>query len=238
MILIYSVEHDLHALEVRRRILAKGYSQCFIFEADRLAGRESLSLKIRGDGITNRVTTSRQDQLRLGDGGVIWFRRYTLGQYYQSEPPDPTSRDLINNECRETAIALFESEFHGKWISKPHATLRASNKLLQLIEASKCGFRIPDTIVTQSKQEALAFYDRHDGSVVVKAIYGTHKKAITTRLLENPREIDQTSYRSCPTLYQEFIPGNRHIRLHCFGSLSAAIVMDSPYVSHKPQCTD
>ena len=164
---------------------------------------------------------------------MIWFRRSTREQYYECEPDDPVAKDLINNECRDAVNAVFETDFCGKWISKVQPTIRASNKLLQLLAASKCGFRVPESIITQSKSEVLNFYDRHKGNVIIKPIAGTNKKSIVTKLLEFPKEIDEQSYRSCPTFYQEFIPGTRHIRLHCFGNSSHAVMMDSPHVDSR-----
>lgn len=233
MILVHTVEGDLHALEVRRRILTRGYKDCFIFESNRIAGQQSISFEIGQSGIKHQIRTQQGNRLSVGRSGIIWFRRCTREQFYENELDDPVAKDLIDNECRETAAALFETEFCGKWISKPHATIRASNKLVQLVAASECGFRIPDSIITQSKPEVLDFNDRHRGKVIVKAISGTSKRAIETRLLTGPAGIDENSYISCPALYQEFIPGTRHIRLHCFGQSSHAAVMETPHVDSR-----
>ena len=218
---------------MRRRILDRGYCDCFILESDHLAGRQSLSLEIRRHKTSGFLTTQQGRRIRIGDVGLIWFRRYTSAQAYGSASADPVANDLVNNECRDTLTALLDAEFRGKWISTPVSTINASNKISQAIAASKCGFRVPETLITQSKLEVLEFYSRHSAKIIVKAISGISRTLIATRLLENPIAIKEESYLACPTLYQEFIPGSRHIRLHCFGNSSHAVLIHSPHVDSR-----
>jgi hypothetical protein len=237
MILIHTVEDDVHALEVRRRLYDKGYCDCFILESNSLAGQESLTLKIDRAATSGVLRTREGTQIKIDEVSLIWFRRYSMSQLYASQFDDPVAQDLINNECRDALISLLESQFHGKWISTPLSTNRAANKILQSIAASKCGFRIPETLVTQSKSSMADFFHKHRGNVAIKPICGTSKKMFPTRILDYPADQQGNSFLACPSLCQEFIPGTRHIRLNCFGRSSQAVLFHSSHVDSRSDLT-
>jgi hypothetical protein len=46
--------------------------------------------------------------------------------------------------------------------------------------------------------------------------------------------MDERSFRMCPALYQEYIPGNRHLRLNCFGDHSYAALIESDELDWRP----
>jgi glutathione synthase/RimK-type ligase-like ATP-grasp enzyme len=233
MILLHTVSDDVHALEVHRRVLDRGYHDCFLIESDRIAGQESLAFEIGPHSRCGLLRAHQGRQIDVGDVRLIWFRRCATKQAFQSDSHDPVARDLVNNECRDTLAGVLEAEFHGKWLSTPASTIRASNKILQLAAASKCGFRVPRTLVSQSKPRVLDFYNAEEGSVITKAISGTSNRLFATHKLKDPIEIGDESYLACPTLCQEFIPGTRNIRLHCFGQSSHAVLIDSPHVDSR-----
>jgi glutathione synthase/RimK-type ligase-like ATP-grasp enzyme len=93
---------------------------------------------------------------------------------------------------------------------------------------------VPDTLVTQNRAEVTTFVDRHRGNVVVKPVVGMASRFLLTRSLEHPELIDDESYRICPAIYQEYIPGTRHIRLNCFGDRSYAACIESTTIDWRP----
>jgi glutathione synthase/RimK-type ligase-like ATP-grasp enzyme len=159
---------------------------------------------------------------------VIWWRRSAV---YQQIPEDVTERasiDVINNDCRFAMFGVLFNEFTGEWISEPQATHNAENKLVQIRVAEQLGFRTPRTLVSQDVDEIREFCRHLDSRVVVKVVRGAKRAALLTTLMNGAALQEGDSIRLCPTMYQELIPGTRHIRACCFGDSVYAAQLDSP----------
>jgi glutathione synthase/RimK-type ligase-like ATP-grasp enzyme len=236
MILIVTIEDDLHALAVQSDLRRRGL-ECHIVESDRLAVTGGISFLIDN---THREACFRSTEGALrsvSDLKVIWWRRAKSVQRLDAPCSNDDHQGLINNDCHGTLRGSLQSCFSGKWISTPKATEAASNKLLQLTIASKYGFRIPETLITQSPSEVRAFYDRLNGQIIVKPVVGTAGPLLFTQFVSENHLASAESIRACPAIYQEYIPGNRHIRLNCFGHRSFASSIDTPDLDWRPNLT-
>jgi len=75
------------------------------------------------------------------------------------------------------------------------------------------GFAIPDTIVTTDPDTAREFCERH-GEVVYKSVSGV--RSVVSRLTR-PRHAHLDAVTSCPTQFQEYVPGVDY-RVHVVGA--------------------
>jgi len=233
-VLIVTISDDLHALSVQAALRARSV-QCNIVESDRLSGEEALSLTINCRGLSNaRVRTSEGTLLEIAACGVIWWRRPKALQQIDASALSEHQMGLINNDCTATLIGMLEGSFGGKWISSPRATEFASNKINQLAAAHKCGFRVPDTLISQFPEEVSQFNDRHNGRIIIKPVAGTPGPLLFTQFIRQEHLAATESIKACPTIYQEFIPGTRHIRLNCFGQKSFAGLIESENLDWRP----
>jgi glutathione synthase/RimK-type ligase-like ATP-grasp enzyme len=220
MIVIVTVAQDLHALAVQERVRALGWPDCHIVECDRIAQRSSVTYSI-GYSAPDRILTSEGQTIRVSEAKVLWLRTIRSSQILQHHVEDENAAALINNDCRGALLGLLATHFHGKWISTPEATLRGSDKLVQLNAARQGGFRIPRTLVSQSRKDVLDFYEACRGEVIVKTIIGAPGPLLETKRLE-PERFDDASFAAAPAIYQEYIQGADHLRLNCFGAHSYA----------------
>jgi hypothetical protein len=225
MILIVTGKDDLHALMVQRELHSRGQA-CALFESDLIANSPGISWQFSAGRAQVSLRCRDGMPIDLADVGAIWWRRPQPAQQLNDTTP-PSHHALINVECRGTLMGMFSAGFDGQWVSSPAATLRAADKFLQLSVASKMGFRVPRTVVTQRRQDVLDLYREAAGRVIVKAVVGVAEPMLFTRFLDDPEAIDEASYAACPAVYQEYIPGCRHIRLNCFGDRSWAAAIDS-----------
>jgi glutathione synthase/RimK-type ligase-like ATP-grasp enzyme len=108
---------------------------------------------------------------------------------------------------------------------------------LQLTAASQCGFRIPKTLITQNPSDVKAFYDELGGKIIVKPVVGTAGPLLFTQFVSEMHLSSSDSIRACPAIYQEYIPGTRHIRLNCFGSRSFASSIETSDLDWRPNLT-
>lgn len=97
----------------------------------------------------------------------VWYRR--------PETPNPSWSNVHPAEL-ELAKAQWRAVFVGllsvgsaSWINEPFRNIAAETKPLQLRIAAEAGFSVPETVVTNSRAEALAFL-RAGGQAVVKAL--------------------------------------------------------------------
>jgi hypothetical protein len=231
-ILIVTSSEDLHALSVqaalrRRRI------PCAILETDELSGNESLSFSI-GQRFDGNIRSSEGIGIPLASVGVVWWRRPKAPQQVDESSLTGDQISLINNDCIATLVGLFENCFRGKWISHVRATEFASNKLNQLTAAQRCGFRIPDTLISQSPRELAEFTGKHSAGVIIKPVAGTPGPLIFTQFVSQRHLAAIDSIKACPAIYQEFIPGSRHLRVNCFGERSFAGLIQSESLDWRP----
>jgi glutathione synthase/RimK-type ligase-like ATP-grasp enzyme len=165
---------------------------------------------------------------------VIWWRRPRALQELDSRYSDINHQNLINNDCHGSLSGGLQSCFSGKWISNPLATETASNKLLQLLVAKRNGFRIPATLVTQSPQNLRLFHEKNNKKIILKPVVGTPGPLLFTQFVREEHLVSADSIRVCPAIYQEYIPGSRHIRLNCFGSHSFASSIETTDLDWRP----
>lgn len=215
MIIIATIRDDLHAQLVQAHVKAEGSTRCHIWELDRIAQRDALSFGI-GHEVPDRVVDADGEPISVGAADVLWLRRVPSAQQLTDELGDDYARELTANECRGAALGLMRTHFRGTWVSSFEATQRASDKILQLQVARDAGFRIPRTLVTQSVEAARMF--RADvGPLVVKTVVGVAGPMLQTVRIDDPEDFSSDAYMSAPSMFQEFVSGQQHLRLMAFG---------------------
>jgi len=97
-------------------------------------------------------------------------------------------------------------------VNRPQAAAANGSKPYQLGQIRSFGFEVPDTLLTTDPDAARDFWQRH-GTVVYKSVSGT--RSIVSRL--KPEHAERlANVKSCPTLFQQYVPGKDH-RIHVVG---------------------
>lgn len=218
---------------MQAELARNGRVECHIIECDSVAYRDGVSYSVGDDQATDRVITSTGHSIRLGDCGLLWMRRIRANQLL-AEQVTPAHRDIINSDCRGALSGLLATKFRGKWYSHPEASFRASDKVAQLQVAHDCGFRVPRTLVSQSQSDIAAFFDREGGRMIVKAVVGVAEPFLRTMLIEDLETFNSDAFAVSPAIYQEFVPGTRHLRILSYGGMSRAGIIDTPDVDWRP----
>lgn len=225
MIVIVTIAEDIHALAVQERVHAAG-DDCHIVECDRIAQRDFLAYGINHD-VIDHVLTSDGTRISISKAAVLWLRRMRANQDLDRPLEHERAQLVIDSDCGGALMGLLATHFRGKWISTPDATYRASDKLGQLEVARQCGFAVPRTLVSQSREVVLRFHESCGGRVVVKTIVGGPGPFLQTVALDDPDALDEESFAAAPAIYQERVEGRDHLRLNCFGDKSYAALISS-----------
>lgn len=232
-ILIVSDSDDLHAHAVRSEIARMG-GTCFQIASDELSGSESFNLLFEADrNQRSLIRTMCGSLMEVEVFGCVWWRRYRTPQQLGGAILSADEESLLNNDCVAALRGALESGFNGKWISSPSATENASNKIRQLAAACSAGFRVPATLISQSPSAVREFHAKYR-SVIYKPVAGTRGPLLFTRFLTAELLANEASILTCPTIYQEFVPGELHIRLNKFGRQTFASVIETGELDWRP----
>jgi glutathione synthase/RimK-type ligase-like ATP-grasp enzyme len=124
---------------------------------------------------------------------------------------------FASNNVRAALLGAFLTCFHGVWLDMPENMQRADNKLLQLRVAQQVGLQVPRTLVSQDPQRIRAFADSVGGPIIAKTVAGMLGVPALTGEVTEEQLAMHGSLMACPSIYQELIPGRRHLRVNCFG---------------------
>lgn len=174
------------------------------------------------------------DVLPLSNIRAVWNRRH--GQPEVGENLTKGQMRFIERECSYTLAGVYSLLSHAVWMNDYFSEQKAVNKLYQLSVAKCSGLQIPATMVTQDPASARAFYAKHQGGVLCKAISQSgHVPADETRggrqiyanLVAEVGEGDFDRVRLAPTLLQRYIDKEYELRVTIVGSAIFAAAIES-----------
>jgi glutathione synthase/RimK-type ligase-like ATP-grasp enzyme len=221
-------------LAVQRRYHDLTNGTCVIVETN--------TMTVAGPGVTWQSDTEAATELRTADDGTVkladvnalWYRRTNMPQRGLNIS-DRNQRNFVDRSNAAALLGILETSFGGTWISEPTASKRAENKLVQLRAAIRAGMRVPRTLVSQDPEAIRRFYrERGDGGVVMKALTFDPRQPLLTLQVEEHHVEEDAAIRLCPTMFQELIPGDRHLRVLCAGDDVYAITVTADQLDWRP----
>lgn len=232
---IITFSSDFHGFAVKQAFEQRYNARCHIIETDKIADSGGLTWATDAT-VPPTLPTSTGEMIDVHRLGAIWWRRPI--PYGPLELPpyitEPAHIDIITQDCRSSFWGLVLNEFRGRWISHPEPSRVAENKLVQLRAAQQVGLRIPDTLISQDPKRIRAFCAAHAQQVIVKPLNATTKGLTLTTMVQTPLLESDASLRLCPTIYQEYVPGTRHLRINCFGDAVYSAMIESPDLDWRP----
>jgi len=180
------------------------------------------------------LPTAGHGTVKLADVNALWYRRTNMPQQGIGIS-DPDQRNFVERSNAAALLGILETSFAGTWISEPAASKRAENKLVQLRAAIRAGLSVPRTLVSQDPEAIRRFYrERGDGAVVMKALTFDKRQPLLTLQVEEHHVEEDAAIRLCPTMFQELIPGDRHLRVLCAGEDVHAITVATEQLDWRP----
>jgi RimK-like ATP-grasp domain len=154
----------------------------------------------------------KDETLDLAAVKAVYLRPYDCGELPEVAKAGPNSelwrralavQDILLSWC-DLAPALV--------VNRPSDMAANGSKPYQAAWIKSLGFRVPETLITTDPDAVLEFWRRHE-RVVYKSISGI--RSIVSRLTDKHRpRLDDVA--TCPTQFQQYIPGAEH-RVHVVG---------------------
>ncbi|MBW7477161.1 hypothetical protein K0T92_20815 [Paenibacillus oenotherae] len=235
---IVSHHNDLHAHTVQRELAKQKDIQCHIIPSDRISESGLLTWTNLNERENCSVLPTYDGQgIDVREIDTIWYRRgfvpQEVGLNDNATHADVTY-NVINNSSSWALYGLLLSNFRGNWINDPSANRIAENKAVQLKVAQEVGLATPKTLISSDPNEVRKFCSLLKNQVVVKTIRPCRHTPIVTQKLRPEHLASDESIRLCPAIYQEYIPGDRHLRVHVFGDLVLASSIESSNLDWRP----
>ncbi len=161
-------------------------------------------------------------ELPLADVSSCYFRTHNLFDYAEHE-----SLGILDERVQPMVIAEdilwgWAELTNALVINKPSAMASNDSKAYQASIIQETAFSIPEMLITTSPSSAKNFWKKH-GEVIYKS--NSSVRSIVRKLSANDEE-RLRDIRSCPTMFQQYIPGTDY-RVHVVNTEVYACRIDS-----------
>ena len=223
---ILSLDDDIHGHFVKKKIEDQHGVWCCLIPSDRIAARGGLTWTSELEAEAWLPTTDGTT-VDVGTLDALWCRRAPVKQTLPAEA-DPEFADHIDLATETATYGMLLDRFRGRWINDPVAMWSASNKLVQLRAAQHAGLRIPSTLVSQDPARIRSFCSAHPGAII-KAVAGRRGTELAPTAVVGRELLERDDVLAvAPAIYQECIPGDRHLRISVLGERCDAALIESP----------
>jgi hypothetical protein len=221
MILILTGAEDAHADHVAAMLRDRGAAFCR-FDPGKVPARAAVALRHETGERTSRLLLTDDGTIDLDSVDTVWYRRPN-GAVAAASITDRAAREFVELEASMVLHGLWSS-MRAAWLpGLPLNVRRAEYKAFQLDLASRLGFELPPTLMTNSPTELLAFHRRH-GRIICKhaatAFAATigfgmvrYTELVTPRDLMHFRDVAH-----CPMTFQAYVPKRIELRVTVVGS--------------------
>ena len=216
---------DPHGHLIKKKLEEQHGAWCCLIPCDELAlrGRITWSTQSEDPALLPTVDGQTVDVKTLD---ALWYRR-TSPKQILPDGADATYHQHISSTVERVVEGILVNEFRGRWISHPVATRLAENKLVQLRAAARAGLRTPATLVSQDPARIRSFCSQHPGAIIKpvatpRGVELARTAVVSQELLDSDDILALT-----PAIYQECIPGERHLRISVVGERCDAALIEA-----------
>ncbi|MDY7395196.1 hypothetical protein UMM65_08075 [Aureibaculum sp. 2210JD6-5] len=206
MILIVTHKNDFTVDYVIEKLNKKGIDY-YRFNCENIDSKEYI-IEI---GSQNTFSINSLDNITS-----VWFRRTMLPEINNVNNGEKIFLLREYDALLSNIFNLFKLE---KWLSNPKYIYIAENKLIQLKKAQEIGFKIPDTLVSNSKIALKKFIKNHNSNVIIKPLNqgrinnGKNVRNIFTNKIDKNTIDKIKEYTLTPSIIQSYIEKEYELRV-------------------------
>jgi hypothetical protein len=211
--LIIAPKLDIHAFAVRHAAMEMGEDIAIINSAE-FTTEFDLCVKLLPTIARAYLPLIDGSELDLDSISGLWWRRPEIPNVGHLGNVDfATVREM---ECSEAIFGALEA-FVPNAFNTLASSRSAGRKIVQLNQAKKRGFRIPNTMVTNSPELARAFCESQAGEIIYKIFRSPSTGFFPTRTMVSGDMPDLDTLKHCPCIFQERICGIFDLRITIVG---------------------
>ena len=174
----------------------------------RRVGQTQMEFTLRDGHVTGWLECGNELYQLEGFGGIYVRLMDDRALPELAEEPESSSLRAHSRVFHETLLSWIALS-DARVVNRPAAMASNNSKPFQSQLIRNCGFRVPETLVTNQPALVREFLRRH-GRVIYKSISGV--RSIVQML--QPEDLSRLEkIRWCPTQFQQFIDGE-NIRVH------------------------
>jgi len=236
MILILTEPEDPHADQVVQRLLERG-ADVIRIDPVQFPENATVSLSYGKAGELQGTLHANGQVVDLHFLSTVWYRR-VLPPVVHKEITDARSRAYVEEECTRYLSDVWNSLSCLCVPAPPPVIRRAELKASQLKVAGTLGFELPPTLFTNSPEEFLEFYRRHNGYIISKlAETGIFRQFGDTfcryTQVVSKRDVGYArAVRFCPIILQAYVPKRVELRITVVGEAVFAAEIHSQVSRH------
>ncbi|MFJ9434121.1 ATP-grasp ribosomal peptide maturase [Streptomyces sp. NPDC101490] len=227
-VLVITALGDVTADLVLRELYDRGVPVVRLDPAVDLRGGARMSARVGADGLTGILATSTR-RIDLAAVRSVYWRRPT--PYGDSQRTVTAEQRFGIEQSRAGYTGILTTLPGALHLNHPLRNRAAEHKTSQLATAVHVGFTVPDSLVTNSLEEAKGFAHEHK-RVIYKPVHGVHLPGTDGRNMTiwvHTVEADELgpSIALCPHLFQACVPKTADIRVAAVGDELFATRIDN-----------
>ncbi|HAT1596719.1 TPA: hypothetical protein JAN72_11905 [Legionella pneumophila] len=233
-VLIITEPDDVHATLVQLALEKKNVSCRLFFSADMPSVQKNNILISDKQFAWNSSDNNSAELIRSDElFDSIWWRRPRrpyLDEVVHQE--DKSFARKENNIFHDSIPYLFRGD--AWWVNPINSHQKSKSKIVQLKLAHQCGFKLPETLISNSPENIKAFIQaNHHTGVIYKPFSpqvwieeGGIKILYTNKISYEDLPSDPL-LQVVPGIYQNYVEKKYELRVTCFGSHISAVKIDS-----------
>lgn len=236
LIIILSGAEDSHADWVED-MLRQRQVEFLRFTPAKFPQKASISLSYLPSGQTEYCLKVGENIIDLQKVKAIWNRRPEAPTPHPEFTDKPT-RQFLSDECGGFIQDAFAA-LKCLWFPAPPNILhRANLKGLQLKLAGEIGFDIPPTLITNSTEDFIEFYNQNKGQIISKVAGPKQLRHLSddfgrfTELVSFQDLAHAHALQYCPIIFQAYVPKLVELRITVVGKTVLAAEIHSQKSNH------
>lgn len=186
-----------------------------------------LDVAVSESGAHGRLRTP-EAELDLESVRAAYVRTMADHLLPEVEALSPKAPERLRSRALHDRLFAWLGVSPARVVNRSEAQASNSAKPYQLQLIADAGFAVPETLITNDPQEAVAFRDRHR-RVVYKSMSG--ERSIVSALTDLDLErLDRL--RLCPVQFQAWVPGP-DVRVHVVGDNTFAARVTTPATDYR-----
>lgn len=229
ILILTNTEDDLHTKPVIDKLLLAD-QKVFRFDVDLMTSGKTHINVVSIDNCIEFVIISCCATVASNYVKSVWYRRPS---FFNLQIKDVIQKQQAEEEILSCLEGVWLTLSNSFWVSNPHSIERARKKVYQLSLASKIGFTIPKTIITNNPIKVKSFFDACDGKIIYKTLkqsyfdYSEKSYNIPTTLI-TPQHLEKIELiQTTPSFFQEQLDKSYEVRVTVVGQTVFAVKIDS-----------